>query len=63
MRELLRDPVQARRLGDGARRRALERFNIRRFARDWDRAFEQVAGKRSDFQVAVPAGALHGARG
>ena len=44
MKELLRDPAEARRLGDGARRYALERFNIDRFARDWDEAFRFVAG-------------------
>jgi glycosyltransferase involved in cell wall biosynthesis len=44
MRDLLADPHEARRLGAGARRRALERFNIRRFARDWDDAFALVTG-------------------
>lgn len=52
MHELLRDPVEARRLGEGARRAALDRFDIERFARDWDDAFEIVAGRKSDFQVA-----------
>jgi glycosyltransferase involved in cell wall biosynthesis len=42
MRELLADPREARRLGDGARRRALERFGIERFARDWEAAFRDV---------------------
>ncbi len=51
MNELLRDPAEARRLGEGARRTALDRFNIERFARDWDDAFEFVAGKKSDLQV------------
>jgi len=45
MRDLLADPLEARRLGDGARRRALERFHISRFVRDWIAAFEEVAGK------------------
>lgn len=44
MQELLADPEQARVLGDGARRYALERFNIRRFADDWDQVFRQVTG-------------------
>lgn len=44
MRALLRDPAEARRLGDGARAYAEERFNIARFARDWDRAFRLVTG-------------------
>jgi hypothetical protein len=45
MEELLADRSEARRLGAGARRRALERFNIRRFAGEWDRAFRDVAGR------------------
>ena len=44
MRELLRVPAEARRLGEGARRYAQQRFNIRRFARDWDDAFAHVVG-------------------
>jgi hypothetical protein len=52
MRELLADPVEARRLGEGARRYALERFNIDRFARDWDAAFALACG---------PSGAVAGA--
>jgi hypothetical protein len=47
MRELLRDPREARRLGDGARRRAVERFDVRRFARDWEAAFALVTGRGS----------------
>lgn len=45
MQELLRNPVEAKRLGEGARRYALERFNIRRFVRDWDAVFAEVAGR------------------
>jgi hypothetical protein len=44
MRRLLADPAEARRLGEGARRYALERFHIRRFARDWEQAFADVVG-------------------
>ncbi|HET6884023.1 MAG TPA: glycosyltransferase family 4 protein [Pirellulales bacterium] len=44
MNELLRDHDQARRLGEGARRYALERFNVHRFARDWEQTLEEVAG-------------------
>jgi glycosyltransferase involved in cell wall biosynthesis len=47
MRELLRDPGLARRLGEGARRIARERFDIRRFARDWDRAITLAAGRET----------------
>src|SRR5438445_2243880 len=48
MRELLADPAEAKRLGDGARQKARERFNIRRFARDWQEAFAHVTGLSSD---------------
>lgn len=43
MRWLLQDPAEARRLGDGARRTALERFHITRFASDWDSLLREVA--------------------
>ncbi len=45
MRGLLADPAEARRLGANARRHALERFGIDRFARDWERTFEEVTGR------------------
>ena len=45
MQELLRDPALARRLGEGARRAALARFGIERFARDWEEALTHVAGR------------------
>jgi hypothetical protein len=45
MRRLLADPAEARRLGEGARRRALERFGIDRFTRDWEEAFDLVTGR------------------
>jgi hypothetical protein len=44
MRELLADPAEARRLGAGARRYALERFHIGRFARDWERTIAEFVG-------------------
>lgn len=44
MLALLEDPAEARRLGEGARRTALERFNIDRFTRDWEAAFFEAAG-------------------
>jgi glycosyltransferase involved in cell wall biosynthesis len=44
MRRLLADPQEARRLGEGARCQALERFGIERFIRDWDEAFRFVCG-------------------
>ena len=42
MRELLADRGEARRLGDGARRSAEERFSIDRFVSDWNDAFALV---------------------
>jgi hypothetical protein len=48
MRRLLSDPAEAQRLGQGARRQALERFNIERFASDWDDAFTFVTGRVTD---------------
>ena len=44
MRELLASPGEAWRLGQGARRTARERFELRRFVRDWDQALRSVAG-------------------
>ncbi len=44
MRELLADPAEARRLGEGARRSALERFGIGRFVEDWNEALALVTG-------------------
>ncbi len=38
MQRLLAVPAEARRLGEGARQYAQQRFNIERFARDWDSA-------------------------
>jgi hypothetical protein len=42
MRELMRDPGEARRLGANARRTALERFGMERFIGDWDRTLRDV---------------------
>ena len=47
MRELLRDPELAKRMGAQARARALDRFGIDRFVREWKDAFETVTGKRA----------------
>jgi hypothetical protein len=44
MHELLRSPALARELGEGARRRARERFSIERFSADWDAALREVTG-------------------
>ena len=55
MRILLANPTEARRLGEGARRYAQERFHIRRFARDWEETFARVTG-RSRLNGPVVAG-------
>jgi glycosyltransferase involved in cell wall biosynthesis len=44
MRGLVADRAEAGRLGEGARRTALERFGIGRFVRDWNDAFALVTG-------------------
>lgn len=44
MQELVRDPAQARRLGENARKRALERFGIQRFIDDWNAALNEITG-------------------
>jgi glycosyltransferase involved in cell wall biosynthesis len=61
MRMLLGDAGVARRLGQNARRRALERFGIGRFARDWERAFADVTGRRLGRGPAVAAALAGGA--
>ena len=40
---LIEDPAQARRLGEGARRVAADRYGIARFAADWDAVLREVA--------------------
>jgi glycosyltransferase involved in cell wall biosynthesis len=42
MHQLLREPAEARRIGEAGRRLAAERFSIDRFVRDWDAALRQV---------------------
>lgn len=42
MKRLLGDRSEAQRLSDNARRLANERFNIHRFARDWDQTLHEV---------------------
>jgi glycosyltransferase involved in cell wall biosynthesis len=42
MLALLNDAGLARRLGEGARRTAIDRFSIDRFSADWDAALRQV---------------------
>jgi glycosyltransferase involved in cell wall biosynthesis len=45
MTELLAKPAEAKRIGEEARRRALERFHIRCFVREWEEAFARVTDK------------------
>jgi glycosyltransferase involved in cell wall biosynthesis len=53
--ELFDDPDRARRLGESARRRAEEQFNLERFQRRYVEIYRSVAGAQS---VAPPKGAL-----
>ncbi|TLV03408.1 glycosyltransferase family 4 protein [Dyadobacter luticola] len=42
MNALINDAAQARKLGEGAREVAMEKFNISRFAADWENTFRQT---------------------
>lgn len=44
MQDLIRNPALAKELGEGARRRAMDRFNIQRFILDWNAALQDVTG-------------------
>lgn len=57
MRDLIAHPEEARRLGEGARRRALERFHIDRFAREWEETFATVTGRTRPGRSAIAPGA------
>ena len=56
MQWLLDDPAEAQRLGEGARRRALDRFHIDRFAADWEEALRLVTGREGPGRTRVAAG-------
>jgi glycosyltransferase involved in cell wall biosynthesis len=56
MRALLADPAEARRLGANARRAALERFHIDRFASDWEETFALVAGRPAPGRASIATG-------
>jgi glycosyltransferase involved in cell wall biosynthesis len=60
MNALLANPAEARRLGEGARRTALERFGIDRFARDWAEAFALVTGTSAPRHAARQLTAVSG---
>ena len=44
MRRLIADPELAREIGRAGQRIAAERFDIRRFVRDWEETFDLVIG-------------------
>ena len=44
MHRLIANPAEARRLGEGARRRAIQRFNVQRVIADWNEALAVVRG-------------------
>jgi hypothetical protein len=46
MERLIEDPAEAARLGRNARETSQRRFGLERFARDWNRAFNEVTGER-----------------
>ncbi len=52
MQHLAGSASAAKRLGHKARRSALERFNIARFARDWSETFAEVTGLKDERFVA-----------
>jgi hypothetical protein len=58
MDALIAHPGEARRLGEGARRRALERFHIDRFAREWEEAFSLVTGRARPSTSLITAGGV-----
>ncbi len=60
MKRLLRDPEEARRLGDGARARARRRFALDRFVQDWDATFAQVVERNRAAGAGQAAAALRG---
>jgi hypothetical protein len=56
MHDLLSDPEAARRMGAQARRAALERFSIERFAREWEDAFATVVGNAPHRRTLISPG-------
>ncbi len=59
MRDLLADPEAAHSLGAGARRTAMERFGIRRFAADWIGALEAVTDIAAPRRAAARSAPSH----
>jgi glycosyltransferase involved in cell wall biosynthesis len=62
MKELIVNPEEAERLGNGARETALERFNIQRFSRDWDDIIRLVAGNSTSEAPTEVASSYAGGR-
>ena len=56
MRELARDRGLALEMGRRARRAALDRFGVGRFAREWEEAFATVVGRPAGGRTAVAPG-------
>lgn len=57
MRRLIDSPGEARALGEGARRAARARFNIQRFASEWEALFAERCGRRPAAAVSLPIAA------
>ena len=56
MLDLIAFPELARTMGANARRAALDRFSIDRFARDWEATFAEVAGRAGPTETRVAPG-------
>jgi glycosyltransferase involved in cell wall biosynthesis len=56
MQRLLVHPEVAQRLGQGARRQAMRRFNIQRFLSDWDETFTSIMGMAVERRMPVAQG-------
>jgi glycosyltransferase involved in cell wall biosynthesis len=51
MQLLLKDPHLAKTLGMGAQKTAHQRFNIRRFSREWDQTLTGFVGRADGFDT------------
>ena len=58
MHRLLANPMEARRLGEGAQHRSIQRFNIQRFISDWNEVFASVTKRAADRAVQQPEEAI-----
>jgi hypothetical protein len=55
MKMLLKDPDHAKELSSGAKKAAMEKFNIVRFKNDWLTTFEALVQKHSTAKTAAEA--------